>query len=39
LEDRLTLSVFGENRPRPAYAVRGDVAVMQLLTPSNPGSK
>jgi dienelactone hydrolase len=39
LEDRLTLSVFGENRPRPAYAVRGDVAVMQLLTPSKAGSK
>ena len=33
VEDRPALSVFGETRPRPAYAVRGDDAVMELLTP------
>ncbi|HEX8532414.1 MAG TPA: CocE/NonD family hydrolase [Cytophagales bacterium] len=39
VEDRPALSVFGENHPRPAHAVRGDDAVMGLLRPANARSK
>ncbi|MBD0258285.1 MAG: acetylxylan esterase [Cytophagales bacterium] len=39
VEDRSALSVFNEKNLRPAYAVRGDNAVLQLLAPARTGSK